>query len=99
MFQFLRKEDRTPVGILVAKQIGNKVGIGYSLCSEQDVFQKEKGRMIARRRAEKNVNSETVFMHTSMINGANELLERAKKYFSDKEIITQDFQSNYKLRK
>jgi len=49
--QFIRTTRGAKKGILVAKEEGDKILVGFSLCSNDDVFDREKGLEIATGRA------------------------------------------------
>ena len=70
-----------PIGVIVAI---DKNKVGWSLCSPRDKFNKERGKMVAQRRAEAyGTDSQKVFENApySIILDIQKMYERSQKYF------------------
>lgn len=88
IIQYIREEDRTPIGCMVAIGDNNGVNIGFSLCNKWDKFNKERGIFIAENRAKSDkafcYNSgypEISNIPPSIINDIEKFIERVEFRF------------------
>lgn len=51
VYEYIRRPNRQPIGVLCAVLVDGEVQVGWSLCRKGDRFSKELGRRIARGRA------------------------------------------------
>lgn len=79
LVQYSRKNDRTPIGVLVADKVGEKVVIGWAACDKKDYFSKSFGVKIAINRKNLGTSGKTLPHHLQKI--LPPFLERCSKYF------------------
>ena len=91
LINYIRNDDGTPYGVVVATRIGDNVHFGYSFQNPIDKWDRKKGLKIALSRAEAGsyempISSSKRF--DALAFAYRELEKRAMKYF--KEIPTQN---------
>jgi hypothetical protein len=72
------------VGVIVARKIGDRVNIGWSICNEKDEFKRNKGLMIALNRADSSHCSGIPQKYIDRYNLdsiLNDFAKRCEKYF------------------
>ena len=45
--QYIRDENRNPIGVMLSELTGDEIDYGFSLCHEKDKYDKTKGMLIA----------------------------------------------------
>ena len=82
VIQYLRNKKRVPYGVLVAvKDESNKYSFGYSVCSKEDSFSKDRALNIAIGRAtEKSADCAESLPH-AVRKAAPAFFDRCKRYY------------------
>lgn len=91
IISYIRDDQRTPYGVVVAIKDGGEIRYGFSMCNPKDKWDKHRGIKIARSRALSHdfllpISKKKQFAITSSL---YKLKERAIKYFKNgRENIT-----------
>lgn len=95
LVQHIKKGRKNPrnIGTMVAKKIGDKIFVGFSLCRlHMDKFDKHRGKDIAEGRIDKaanniDYNTNRDIPKVSSTKQVSRFIEKAKKYFRTDNII------------
>lgn len=88
--QYVRNDQKTPIGVLAAVEVEGRVGIAASMCNPKDHFDPKLGVLKARCRAEANAkNGKNRKLPFKVANSpvVTQFKIRAEKFFKDKEIV------------
>lgn len=89
--QYVRDENRKPIGVLAAVEQNGVVGIGASVCNPKDKFDPKLGIVKARGRALSGAQRGVNKPIPVTLKESNSLLRqfqvRAEKFFKDKEVV------------
>ena len=85
IIQYIRDNKRNKIGVMVAFRHDKEVYIGWSLCSKQDVFDREFGIGLAKNRAVKLFDYEYINdrLPYSILGDIEMFIDRCAKYFKD----------------
>lgn len=88
--QYLRDADGTRIGVMVADLRDSKLCFGWSVVHPNDVFDKQKGNMIALNRLNSDKHDKELIVPEIMFEDMTNFMLRAQKYFqtsTDKYLI------------
>ena len=87
VIQYIRDNKRNKIGVMAAFRHNEEIYIGWSLCSKQDVFDREFGIELALARATKLFDYEYIDdkIPYSIFDDLEIFLDRCARYFKDAE--------------
>lgn len=94
LIRYIRDEDHTPYGVVVAQKIGNVIRYGYSIRNKKDKWDKHIGVKIALARA----NASSYILpkgkknHDAILDNLSVISDRAARYFKNCEVAILKFE-------
>jgi hypothetical protein len=82
LVQYKRDKNRNPVGVVVARKVGEEVRYGFSLCRKGDRFNKARALEIALGR----VNAKVTICPNSLEQTFDIVMDRAARYFKQRKV-------------
>lgn len=77
------------IGLFIAKQVDNKIEIGWSLCCKDDIFDEKQAFDNCYKRIYKSTDIDNFDIPYSIKNEYNKFADRCERYFKNVEVVNQ----------